>query len=245
MAGTRPFEDPNDPHATSWRNRPDDELALADNEERLPWLSGDDDEVAPRRVDSGRLLGFALLLLTLGAIILGGLWWVLNRGGTGGAAADGSIIAAPAEPYRTRPADPGGKVHEGTGDTSFAVGEGQRREGEVATRNTPIAPPPVPVATASANAAASPSPSPSPDPVASVPGVGVQVGAYARRDQAEAGWVTLTRQTEALQGLRHRVVEGQADIGTVFRLQAVAPDRASANALCAALRADGLPCQVK
>lgn len=249
VAGIRRFEDPNDPFATSWRQRTDDELALADNEERLPWLSGDDEETAPRRVDSGRLLGFALLLLTVGAIVLGGLWWAMNRTQVGGQPADGSIIAAPAGPYRTKPVNPGGKVHEGTGDTSFAVGEGQRREGQVATRNVPP-PPPAPASTASASAglsspAASPKPSSRPDPTVSVPGVGVQVGAYARRDQAEAGWATLTRQTEALSGLRHRVVEGQADIGTVFRLQAVTPDRASANALCAALRADGLPCQVK
>jgi hypothetical protein len=53
------------------------------------------------------------------------------------------------------------------------------------------------------------------------------------------------RQTEALNGVRHRVVEAKVDIGTVYRLQAVAGDRASANRLCNALKTDGLPCFVK
>jgi len=40
-------------------------------------------------------------------------------------------------------------------------------------------------------------------------------------------------------------VEGEADIGTVYRLQAVAGDAASANRLCSALKGDGVACQVK
>jgi len=41
------------------------------------------------------------------------------------------------------------------------------------------------------------------------------------------------------------VLQGTADIGTVYRLQAVAPDAAAANALCATLKASGVACQVK
>ncbi|MDR2858363.1 MAG: SPOR domain-containing protein, partial [Novosphingobium sp.] len=48
-----------------------------------------------------------------------------------------------------------------------------------------------------------------------------------------------------LAGLRHRVIEGRADIGTVYRLQAVPGDAAAAQALCARLKAAGLACQVK
>ena len=73
----------------------------------------------------------------------------------------------------------------------------------------------------------------------------MQVGAYPRRADAEAAWSRLTRQTEALSGVSHRVVEAQVDIGRVYRLQAVTGSRAEANRLCAALKADGLACFVK
>jgi hypothetical protein len=63
---------------------------------------------------------------------------------------------------------------------------------------------------------------------------------------AEAGWTKLTGQAGAvLSGVPHRVVEGAADNGTVYRLQAVAPDAAAANALCGKLKAAGIACQVK
>jgi hypothetical protein len=94
-------------------------------------------------------------------------------------------------------------------------------------------------------AAPAPTAEPELEPEPAIAGVGVQVGAYYNAAAAERGWSTLIRQTESLQGVKHRVVRGVADIGTVYRLQAVAPDTASANRLCAALRADGLNCQVK
>ena len=53
------------------------------------------------------------------------------------------------------------------------------------------------------------------------------------------------RQTEALNGVSHRVVEAQVDIGRVYRLQAMTGDRAAANRLCDALKDDGLACFVK
>jgi cell division protein FtsN len=175
-----------------------------------------------------------------------GGWWLASR--VAEPAGDGSVIAAPEEPYKVRPADPGGKQHAGTGDTSFAVGEGQTREARIAES----APPP-PLAAQSTVAAspvptvAAPAPTAEPElePEPAIAGVGVQVGAYYNAAAAERGWSTLIRQTESLQGVKHRVVRGVADIGTVYRLQAVAPDTASANRLCAALRADGLNCQVK
>ena len=73
----------------------------------------------------------------------------------------------------------------------------------------------------------------------------MQVGAYSSQAAAEAGWSRLSSSHDALKGLKHRVVEGSADIGTVYRLQAVAGDVASANALCASLKSSGVACQVK
>lgn len=211
------------------------ELDLADDDGRLPWLESADDDEQPGAFDTTRLALFGIGAFVLLTIVVGAIWMLANSGLGGEPAADGSVIAAPEGPYKTRPDDAGGKVFAGTGDTSFAVGEGQTRDARLAS----AAPAPAPqIATTLDDSAEEPQP-------AQTGGVAVQVGAYSRRDQAEEGWATLLRQTTALAGISHRIVEGQADIGRVFRLQAVMGDRAAANRLCAALQADGLPCQVK
>ncbi len=223
-------------------------LNLAE-EERLPWLDSDDDGVPP--VDTGRIVGFAGLSLIALAAIVGGIWWVSHRHSEAQlAAADGSTIAAPATPYKEAPKSPGGKTFDGTGDTSFAVSQGQTRQAKLGQGET--APP------AGHSAAAKPgvelAPKPSASAVAVVrpagaeavaSGVGVQVGAFSTQAGAEAAWGRLSARYEALGKLHHRVVEGKADIGTVYRLQAVSPDSGAANALCSGLKAVGLACQVK
>ena len=75
--------------------------------------------------------------------------------------------------------------------------------------------------------------------------MGVQLAAYGSRERAEQGWADIARRSEALKGVAHRVVEGKVDAGTVYRLQAVAATRSEADALCAALKREGLDCQVK
>lgn len=237
----------------TWDSRGDPDLI---GEERLPWLESDDDLDYEPGLPAGRLVMFGLVALAALALIIGAIWWLFGRE-AGEPPADGSIIAAPEEPYKVRPADQGGKTFEGTGDTSFAVGEGETREGRLAERTPtpaptpaqPAAPAPSIASTISNEPAAAPAPEPSPrntsnaEPVAA--GAAVQVGAYPRRDVAEEAWQRLTRQTEALAGVRHRVVEAQVDIGRVYRLQALPGDRAAAQRLCAALKSDGLACFVK
>ena len=82
-------------------------------------------------------------------------------------------------------------------------------------------------------------------PTATASGVGVQVGAYSSRDAAEAGWSTLSGRIPALQGRNHRVVQGTADSGTIYRLQAVAGTVAEAETLCRSIKSQGGDCQVK
>jgi nitrogen fixation-related uncharacterized protein len=214
------------------------QLAFADEEVRLPWLEADDDDEEDyRQYGAGQL--FSLLLLGVLALVVigGGLWWALHHRKQDVQVADGSVIAAPRQPYKELPKHPGGKTFEGTGDTSFAVSEGQTRPAKLGGSST-IKP----------DVEASPKPDTSLGATLSgdtAGGVGVQVAAYSNRTQAEAGWSRLSGQYEALKGLHHRVVEGQADIGTVYRLQAVAGDAGAAHALCNQLKAAGLACQVK
>jgi hypothetical protein len=215
-------------------------LDLAEDEERLPWLeSGEDDDYADEASGYDRMLGLLTLSGIALAAIVGGIWWASHRGGDGKAVADGSTIAAPREPYKEAPKNPGGKTFDGTGDTSFAVSEGQNRPAKMGDASTAVASTP-----------AAPATKPGAAPAATAPaasgGVGVQVGAYSSKAAAEAGWDKLVGQAGgALSGLSHRVVEGSADIGKVYRLQAVAGDAGAANALCAKLKGAGISCQVK
>ena len=213
-------------------------LDLDEPDVRLPWLEGDDDLDQYESGGSGKIVGFVLGGLVALAAIVGGIWWATHRGDEPEMIADGGIIEAPAAPYKSAPEDPGGKTFAGTGDTSFGVSVGQSspaRLGQDGGLPKPVPTAAKPVAGGSASAAATPAPS----------GVGVQVGAFSTQASAEAGWTRLSQQYDALSGVKHRVVEGRADIGTVYRLQALAGDVAGANALCARLKSAGLACQVK
>lgn len=209
-------------------------------EERLPWLeSADDVDVEEEGSDSGRLVGFGIVALILLAAIVGGIYWMTHRNAAP-AVADGSLIEASREPYKVAPKDPGGKTFQGTGDSSFKVSEGERPTAALAPTGAPAAKPaePAPKPSASASAAAA-----APAPVVS--GVGVQVGAFSSQALAEAGWNKLVVAHEELKGVSHRILEGKADIGTVYRLQAVPGDAGAASALCNKLQASGVKCQVK
>ncbi len=214
------------------------ELDLADDDS-LPWLEAGVDEEERAGFDMSRLVLLGVLALVLLGAVVGGIWFVTSQA-SDEPEPDGSLIAAPEGPYKTKPENPGGKTFVGTGDTSFAVGEGQTREGKLAETTT--IPPKESAASTGPSIASTIGEEPR---AAQASGTAVQVGAFPRREDAEAAWSNLMRQTEALNGVSHRVVEAQVDIGRVFRLQAMAGDRAAANRLCSALKTDGLACFVK
>jgi hypothetical protein len=219
-------------------------LDLEDDDPPLPWLQGDDDDADFEGSGIGQTIAFVVLGLLAIALIGGAIWWVGSRSDDKALVADGSIIKAPPGPYKERPDSPGGKVFEGTGDTSFGISEGQKRPARLGQEDAPQ-PGFTPADKPAAKGAPSPAASGTPAAPANVPGVGVQVAAYSNMQQAEDGWTRLSQQYSALSGAKHRVVQGQADIGTVYRLQAVTPDLAGAKALCQQLKAAGLNCQVK
>jgi hypothetical protein len=216
-------------------------LAFDEDGESLPWLESGDDMEDERGIDSSRIMAFAIGGVALLGLLIGLVWWLSHRGPDPELVADGSTIEAPKDPYKTRPENPGGKTFEGTGDTSFAVGEGQTREGRIAGNEAPA--PSIAAGTDAKTPAQTNTAVPT-APKASG-GVAVQVGAFSSEASAEAGWAKLATRHEALKGVSHRVVQGSADIGTVFRLQAISGDRTSAEQLCAALKAQGAACQVK
>ena len=202
------------------------QLDLSDDES-LPWLEADEDDDAVGGVDTAQVVAFALVLIAILVGVVGAIWYFGNRTGDADLIADGSTIEAPEGPIKVRPDDPGGKEFDGTGNVAPVVGEGGTRDGVMATDEPSEATGEAPAADTSAS------------------GVGVQLAAYSSRARAEQGWRDLSGRTAALSGVRYRIEEGTVDIGKVYRLQAVAGDRAAADQLCAALKADGLDCQVK
>ena len=216
-----------------------EELGLVEDDAALPWLETDyDDE--PAGVDTGRIVGFVLLSLVTLALILAAIWYFLRDRADPDLQPEGTTIAAPEGPIRERPEDAGGQTFEGTGNVAPTVGEGQGTEGRLAADETPR--PSIDTVTTEDRAEAAAG---SGAEGATTGGVGVQVGAYSTRDRATAAWATLRGQTDALQDFRHRIVEGQVDGGTVYRLQAIAADAGAADRLCDTLKNDGIACQVK
>lgn len=210
-----------------------EQLALEDDDDRLPWLESDEDYEEDYGDDSRRMFSFVLMGLIALAAIVGGIWWATNRTADPALVADGGTVAAPEGPYKVSPKDPGGKKMDGTGDSTFAVSAGQNRQAQLGTKGE--APKPS-VDLGKPGAAA---------PAAPVGGTGVQVGAYSSKAAAEAAWSRMVQQHNMLSGVPHRVQQGQADIGTVWRLQAVAQNPEAAGQLCNRLRSAGLACQVK
>jgi hypothetical protein len=220
-------------------NEADGELDLADTDS-LPWLESDEEDEDAGGLDMMQVAGFFTALVALLAAVVGGVWYFSQRAGEGSLVADGSVIEAPAGPIKERPDNPGGKEFAGTGSVAPVVGEGGSRPAVVAEKPMPAASPVAPPSPAATKPVAAETPAP-----AVLTGVGVQLAAYGTRARAEQGWSDISRRTDVLAGVKYRVVEGKVDIGTVYRLQAVAADRAAADRLCAALKADGLDCQVK
>ncbi len=206
----------------------------------LPWLESDEDDSAAGGFDTRQIILFAGGLLAFAAMVVGLVWSVSNRMSNAALEPDGSVIAAPEGPIKERPENPGGKQFAGTGSVAPLVGEGGTPQSVVASPAKPVADPsPVPTKPVPAASPAAPSPQ------GAGQGVGVQLAAYGSRERAEQGWADIARRSEALKGVPHRVTEGKVDAGTVFRLQAVASTPAEAEALCAALKREGLDCQVK
>ena len=212
-----------------------EQLDFADEEERLPWLEGDEDDDAYGGHSSGQTLALVLVVLLGIALIGGGIWWFSRERPDSDLVADGSTIENPGA-YKERPADPGGKQFQGTDDSAPKVAEGQTAPARLGVDG--------------------PQPAPGFDtPVAGQPGgtgdsagkasVAVQLVALKDRAAAEAEWNRLVQKYDPLKGLRHRVVEARVDNGTVYRLQALADDIASAKDICSRIKASDGNCMVK
>lgn len=203
----------------------DDRLALEEGERNLPWLESGLEDDEENAFDTRRIAVIGAIALAAMIAIVGAIWLFTRGPGDPAETAAGEVIAAPDGPYKVAPEDRGGREFDRTGDSAPTAAEGQSTQAQLAGTGEGDAPTP---------AASAPTRS----------GIGVQVGAYRSRNRAEQAWAELSA-SGPLQGRDYRIEEARADIGTVFRLQALASTVSQANTLCGELRGAGIECQVK
>jgi hypothetical protein len=228
----------------------DEAMELAD-EDRLPWLEAveeDEDEGGP---SIAKLIAAILIGLVAIGVIVGGLFWLGNRGEPG---PNGEVIAAPEGDYKQRPENPGGMNVEGEGDTAFAASAGATPQGNLNTNAVPERPvarppatPPAPTAPAAAPrpapAAIPPAPTARPAPPAPAAGGGatIQLGAFSSQAGANSAWTALAGRFRYLAPLGHSVVPVQVGGRTLYRLRASGADAAG---ICRRLEVAGEDCSV-
>jgi hypothetical protein len=227
-------------------------------EDRLPWLEAVEEDDPKEGPGAGKLVAFVLIGLAAIGLVVGGLFWLGDRGATGGDTGQPEVIAAPEGDYKVKPADPGGMKVEGEGDTAFAASAGAEPKGainvdampEAPVKAAPKAQPQQPVQTAQQKAAPPAAPkatpkaaAPAPAPAAPAAGGGgtVQLGAFSSQAGANSAWKAMSTRFKYLEPLTHSVTTTTIGGKTLYRLRASGP---GASNLCGRLRVAGESCVV-
>jgi hypothetical protein len=199
----------------------EEEIVLAD-EDRLPWLEAVEEDQEESGPSVAKLVAAILIGLVAIGVIVGGLYWLGNRGQSG---ADNQIITAERGDYKQVPANPGGMNVSGEGSSSYAASEGGQPRSNLNLNGAGAAPAPTaqpapqpqqPARPAPAPAGSPARPAPAPAPAASGPII--QLGAFSTPAAAENAWRALSGRFRYLAPLGHRVVAGPSAGRTVHRL---------------------------
>lgn len=244
----------------------DDRRIVFDDEDRLPWLEAVDQDAPAGDPGIGKLIAAVLVCLLAIGLIVGGIFWLRDRGGSEGS---GDLIAAPSTSYKVRPDEPGGMKVEGEGDTAFAASDGRETNASIdlsALPETPVAgagsvtasDAALPASRTVATATPAPQPPVSKGPavkarapeeasdlIAKTPATGggqIQLGAFSTEAKANAAWKTLSSRFSFLAPLEKSVMPVASGDKTLYRLRAAAGGRASS--LCARLKVAGETCAV-
>lgn len=217
------------------------------DEDRLPWLEAVEEDEDRSGPGAAKLLGAVIIGLVAIGLVVGGIFWLSNRGREAGG--NGEVIAAPEGDYKIRPDEPGGMNVAGEGDTAYAASEGQTPQGQInanALAETPVQrPAPQPQAQPqqpTATPAPQPQrPAPAPAQAPAMGGGTIQLGAFSSQASANSAWTALSGRFRYLAPLSHSVVPVQSDGRTLYRLRAGGP---GASDICRRLRVAGEDCSV-
>jgi hypothetical protein len=233
-----------------------DDPALDD---RLPWLEAVEEDGKNEGPSALKLIVAVLIgLVAIGGVV-GGIFWLGNRGAARHAGAEPELIKAQPGAYKVKPNQPGGMTVEGEGDTAFQASAGADPKGKINTAAVPEAPvqkgqQPAAQAPAQPQQSAQPqpkapdkkagatikAPAPTPAPAAAASGgATIQLGSFPSGAMAEKAWKAMAGRFAYLAPLSHSVVS--ADVGgkTWYRLRASGPDAAG---ICGRLKVAGEQC---
>lgn len=192
------------------------------------------------------LLGLLVVLFVAAAVSATFYWLGSRNSATVGGP---ELIRAPANPYKVKPADPGGLDIAGESQTTFETSAGKDVDSrlnlgatgreDVATVAPKEEPKP---AEEKSEAAPAPKPAAPPPKPSGAPGSVIQLGAYSNTAQAERAWTVLSSRFDVLGGMSKVVVPYSANGSSGYRLRAAAASPDAARAACKAIQAGGESC---
>jgi hypothetical protein len=236
-----------------------DDPALDD---RLPWLEAVEEDGRGEGPSALKLIVAVLIgLVAIGGVV-GGIFWLGNRGAAHRTGGEAELIKAQPGPYKVKPNQPGGMTVEGEGDTAFQASAGADPKGRINTAAVPEAPvqkgqqpqqaapaQPAPQQTAQAQPQAKPgdkkpaatikAPAATAAPAAAAAGATIQLGSFPSGAMAEKAWKALAGRFAYLAPLSHNVVTAEVGGKTWYRLRASGPDAAG---ICGRLKVAGEQC---
>ncbi|HEX2763863.1 MAG TPA: SPOR domain-containing protein [Allosphingosinicella sp.] len=212
-----------------------------DEEDRLPWLEAVEEDESGEGPSVLKLIVAVLIGLAAIGGLVGGLFWLNQRGAAPGGSPE--LIKAPPGAYKVRPDDPGGMKVEGEGDTAFNTAHGATPAGNIDTNGVPETP-----VKGQAKPGEGPllkAPPPSNEPAqpgsagAAAGGATIQLGAFPDGASAEKAWKALSGRFAYLAPLAHSVVTANVNGKTWYRLRA---SGAGAAGICGRLQVAGEQC---
>lgn len=223
------------------------------DEDSLPWLQEVEDEDAPSGISARTMIAGLLGVALVAALVAAGFFLI----GRNDSAVDGSepeLIAAPAEPYKMKPEDPGGLDIAGQSQTAFETSAGEDVDSrlDLGTTSADVAgnaaerqpePKRIPPNETKEPIPDEPAPAPEPKP-SGAPGSVIQLGAFSNTAQAERAWTALSARFGLLSGMTKMVVPYSANGRTGYRLRAAASSPQAARDACRAIEAGGESCFV-
>jgi hypothetical protein len=228
-----------------------DDPALDD---RLPWLEAVEEDERGEGPSALKLIVAVLIgLVAIGGVV-GGIFWLGNRGAAHRAGGEAELIKAQPGAYKVKPNQPGGMAVEGEGDTAFQASAGADPKGKINTAAVPEAPiqkgaqPQQPAQQAAQAQPAAPdrkpaatirAPAPTPAPAAASAGATIQLGSFPSGAMAEKAWKAMAGRFTYLAPLSHSVVSAEVGGKTWYRLRASGADAAG---ICGRLKVAGEQC---